>query len=286
MILKKWIEIAYAIPQTVYCPKTSGLTLHNPVKIYYPSSGSDYPLIIFSHGKVVGHLVHEELLEDISKAGYIVAAISHRDLKLKKDYGVNLVTAAKPQENELLCVRIYSITPAIDAVLSHPRIQPIVNPDRIGGVCVSLGNAILLGVSGAKIVRPKVAAKVSAIATDNRLRVIVGLSPFFFNSHPKGKKLLNCSRKRIRTNEGNSKVTFFGKFDLGLPGLQTVDTKTKAYTGTCDGTAPLDDTTNALDVIGQQGYSLGVVEVKNASHKEPPFIVPSSDVIADLNANV
>ena len=301
MVKHKWIKISYKIPETEYFPKTGGKELQNPVKIYYPSSKryrstrSGLPLIIFSHGYTIGHLVHKFLLERIAEAGYVVAAISHRNQKFVRKYGVHPLSADKPKENELFCIRISSITPTIDEALKINDIWPKINEEKIGGTCVSLGNATLLGASGARVVNPKPKNnKVSKIAHDRRLNVVVGLSPFYYNGHLEGEKLPDCPR-RFKTKPGNTEVSLFGdiykytrnKESINLPGLRrTVTAKAKAYVGTCDNAQPLDNAQEAQSVLEEYGVGLGVVTLMCASHREVPFLVPPRKVIKDLQSNM
>ncbi|HZP85354.1 MAG TPA: dienelactone hydrolase family protein [Burkholderiales bacterium] len=106
-----------------------------------PITGSKWPLIVISHGRVGTFLDHRDTAQALADAGFVVAAISHP--------GDNALDSGHSNELAVFVERPADIKRLIDHLLGSWSYAAAIDPDRIGLFGFSRGGYAGLVLAGA-----------------------------------------------------------------------------------------------------------------------------------------
>jgi predicted dienelactone hydrolase len=141
----------------------SDLVLHDAardkdlhVRVYYPQTGGNHPVIVFSHGAGGSQDVAPELLKYWASHGYVVLAPTHDDsIKLRKKAGERMSMAGIIKEfgsdPELRVSRVSDDSFIIDMLPQLPKLAPELNGKLdisrvgVGGHSAGAMTAMLIG---------------------------------------------------------------------------------------------------------------------------------------------
>lgn len=138
----------HGVPVTVWYPAAA------PEKtrlegIYNLSAAMDAPpvgrgrgIILFSHGSGGSDINHHDWAETLARAGFVVAAPRH--------IGDSHDAFQGPGSEEQLLERPRQLRAALDAVVKHPVLGPVVDPERVGALGFSAGGYTVLALLGAR----------------------------------------------------------------------------------------------------------------------------------------
>jgi len=137
-----------------------------------PVAPGAHPLLIFSHGFLVGGDQSTFLTEALARAGYVVAALDHSDASGSPELAIPPFLDPQAWDERTQRDRAQDLRFLVDALLARAEragdlLHGHIDPQAIGGIGHSLGGYTLLGIAGAW-----------PSWRDERLRAFVLLSPY------------------------------------------------------------------------------------------------------------
>lgn len=150
-----------------------------------PAGCGRWPLLAFVHGIGSSPLdsYSIDFLLNFARQGYIVAAAFHGDgrfLTLKLEDSGDLLYLIKNFDRfvELQALRPLAVKSMIDAMLADPGFGGKIDPERIGGIGVSLGGETMTLLLGAEVTDDYLRETSVKTVTDPRIKAAVGYIPY------------------------------------------------------------------------------------------------------------
>jgi len=156
------------------------------IAIYPPPAGCGrWPLLAFVHGLGSSPLdsYSIDFLTRFASQGYIVAAAFHGDgrfLRLQLDDIGDVFYIVRKFDAfvELQALRPLAVKAMIDALLTGPDFGGSIDPERIGGIGVSMGGETLSLLLGAQLTDSYWSQGTVQTVTDPRIKAAVGYIPY------------------------------------------------------------------------------------------------------------
>ncbi|KFN43681.1 alpha/beta hydrolase family protein [Arenimonas oryziterrae] len=169
-----------ALPLTLLYPTSAPVSPHRfgpyPLELAMdaPVTGTNLPLVLFSHGNGSTPLTHRGLAKHLARSGFVVALVEH----VGNTRGDNRLagTAANLQN------RPRHVSLALDAAFADPDLGAAIAPGRAGLIGESLGGYTVLAAAGGKPwcgpqESPDGKPQPIAVTADPRVHALVLFSP-------------------------------------------------------------------------------------------------------------
>jgi len=234
--------------------------LPNPVCIAIypqPAGCGRWPLLTFVHGLGSTPLdsYSIDFLNRFASQGYIVAAAFHGDgrfLKLQlEDIGdVFYIVRKFDAFVELQALRPLAVKAMIDALLADPDFGASIDPERIGGIGVSMGGETLGLLLGAELTDSYWSQGTVGTVTDSRIKAAVGYIPYAGQNFLPAYGEDNATARNIRApylaiSGGADPVAPISRMTQALNA-----TRSAAYQISLNGVAHQYDSSYADDIFG------------------------------------